>query len=918
MVEFIVQSLVNMGAEFFQDILNLILPLFGFDFALFNQAFPYAATAYKIFQSSAVGIALLIATWHLVPMLAGQRSQDNSSPIRIAGGLMLAIAAIFYGNYFLEVLMDIAKAPFDALLYSDATGNYAWGTSFTNTDGFTIGDTLRFALGNTPTGAAVSAVTYLVLLIMIGIAFIKLLLEALERYVVLFVLLYTSPLLSSTLASDTTRRVFSSFVSMFIGQCCLMVLNIWSIKMVLSMFDNIINSSTPFLNLLLGYAFIRIASGLDSYMNRLGLSAAVTGVGLGSELFATGMAMMGQGRSLMGGKTSAAAPGGASNGNPLLKAADNFAQGVTKHNPVAAPFVAAENAIRAGTKTAVQGVRAGWDSFKNAPGSTYDKLFKQPDMFTPAAEDAMKKNAAQNFHEAALKTQGQNNAARSVMQAVGRDGQAMETLRSLRHNNPLWPDQTKDVASNAWMAEAAMDHAAGKNNDWLYSNETADNAAAFPNVTDANSIGAVMQGLGIEAASEDASEAVNVAYGTIPADNARFSMDQDGIQGQYTKDGFDHSWSIKSAEQFSQLPHQEQQKYAEFKTANGGKYYMAHDKVRTTPAYQKQAEATNASIAAFTANPLGAGLSAEAKRTMQRDPSQIRSVYENMGASGQRIDTSTPEGRQAIRNLVDMTPVSGGKAMGAKNTVMNHLASGGGEINGHADSNGYHLEWKDASGVHEFTSYTPAATESIDTAELTSSGYQSVDYGGDKYGYVGYTAPLAGSDLVRSSIDDYVTSGTPIPAEQCVEIGRNNELLMDLFDKMDQSDKSFTYTKGEETEENRMIADIVNNLNHDAISRPERHAMASAISSGTAEKVGFDNYGIYAFRNEGENGHSITVLSPHAVEGNSSPASPKRGYERKTQDYLDNRGYQFSNVGSKRIYALSEKDIVTDKKGKKR
>ena len=67
----------------------------------------------------------------------------------------------------------------------------------------------------------------LILLIALGWNYFKLLLEAVERYIVVGVLCYTSPLAFCMGGSKATNQVFKSWCRMVGSQLLLLVMNVW-------------------------------------------------------------------------------------------------------------------------------------------------------------------------------------------------------------------------------------------------------------------------------------------------------------------------------------------------------------------------------------------------------------------------------------------------------------------------------------------------------------------------------------------------------------------------------------------------------------------------------------------------------------------------------------------------------------------
>ena len=135
-------------------------------------------------------------------------------------------------------------------------------------------------------GGGFGVLLALIIIIVIGWNTIKLLLEVVERYLMVGVLTFTSPLAWATVSSRSTHQIFSKWFSMFLGQCLLMLLNVWSVKMLMSILAN--GQSDVFLRFILAIAFCRVAQKFDTYLQSMGINAAHTGGSLADDLLALG------------------------------------------------------------------------------------------------------------------------------------------------------------------------------------------------------------------------------------------------------------------------------------------------------------------------------------------------------------------------------------------------------------------------------------------------------------------------------------------------------------------------------------------------------------------------------------------------------------------------------------------------------
>lgn len=147
----------------------------------------------------------------------------------------------------------------------------------------------------------ISLVVVIVMLGRIVYEFIMYLTEVVERYLVLGVLFYASPLAFATAGSKSTRPIFSSFVRMMVCQLFLMVCNVFFFRLFIlgmSGMDNAVTTlkaggnsllSVYFIICLMLYGILHVGTRIDSYLGSLGLSTAQTGRGLASSIVSSGL-----------------------------------------------------------------------------------------------------------------------------------------------------------------------------------------------------------------------------------------------------------------------------------------------------------------------------------------------------------------------------------------------------------------------------------------------------------------------------------------------------------------------------------------------------------------------------------------------------------------------------------------------------
>lgn len=79
------------------------------------------------------------------------------------------------------------------------------------------------------------ALIALILLIILAWNYLKLLLEAAERYITLGILVFTAPVAFALGASRSTSNIFKSWCRTFASQLFLLVMNAWCLKLFTNM-----------------------------------------------------------------------------------------------------------------------------------------------------------------------------------------------------------------------------------------------------------------------------------------------------------------------------------------------------------------------------------------------------------------------------------------------------------------------------------------------------------------------------------------------------------------------------------------------------------------------------------------------------------------------------------------------------------
>lgn len=268
--------------------INAIDPSLSF----FLEVFPSFAIAYSAFKIIAYGFTLLIAARALYGFFfvsgASPRSQPEA-PWRVLLRVMLSAALISAGGYVLEELVDISKLAYEFFAGMDYTETtFEAGTQIVSWD--TLGLAAALGLGGFAVTAAVLLVFNLFVVCIIAIELLRLMLEIVQRYALIGVMVFTSPLIFSTCASESTSQIFKRWVQMFVSSLILLSLNIFFLKASLgAMMTLDTSNSSLIVRLLMIVALIRVGQQIDNFLNSLGLAAPRQGLGLFNSLLAEGI-----------------------------------------------------------------------------------------------------------------------------------------------------------------------------------------------------------------------------------------------------------------------------------------------------------------------------------------------------------------------------------------------------------------------------------------------------------------------------------------------------------------------------------------------------------------------------------------------------------------------------------------------------
>ena len=274
---------------------GIFLDALGTDMTVMESYFPFVSVAFTVMQYIAWSLLFIITVWQLFRAFGGPITEAENPWTLLIRSALFAILIWFAKPIFLYIL-EIARAPYQALMDLEISK-----------EAFTFAG-IKSVLKNGLTNfiSVVSVVgEILVLILMIALAwnYFKLLMEVVERYVVVGILCYTSPLAYSMGASKATSQVFKSWCRMVGAQLLLLIMNVWFLRAFNSSVGQYVSSGgaipngkgNVFLWLFCAIAFLKTAQRFDSYLAAMGLNVAQTGSGLGMEILMATRVITGMG-----------------------------------------------------------------------------------------------------------------------------------------------------------------------------------------------------------------------------------------------------------------------------------------------------------------------------------------------------------------------------------------------------------------------------------------------------------------------------------------------------------------------------------------------------------------------------------------------------------------------------------------------
>ena len=322
-MEYFLGQLSSIVFQIVMGILDFItsyfIGVFGLNMQTMKEYFPYVEKAGVVFGWAGYGLASIIL---LITALKGIFAfvTDDDEPIGVMiFRFIVALFGITYAPQIITLMLDIGKYPLqwlteietemvdhgtiwsslsvavveyittsDASIFGEVASQYFNGATLSNKM------ILTFSGAGGGVGTILLLAIVLVVVCLIAHNYIKLLLEMTERYIVLAMLYFTSPVAFSMFASKPTARILKNWFWMVGTQIFLVLMNVWFLRAANSAIAQFMAAApehrgytTTGGNMILWVfaiiAFLQAGQRIDNYLKDLGLTVARTGSGVANS-----------------------------------------------------------------------------------------------------------------------------------------------------------------------------------------------------------------------------------------------------------------------------------------------------------------------------------------------------------------------------------------------------------------------------------------------------------------------------------------------------------------------------------------------------------------------------------------------------------------------------------------------------------
>ena len=546
MLDWIFEGIIDWVAKTVTSVMDAVSGLFlnalGTDMTAMEEYFPFVSEAFTVMQYTAWALLFLIVVWQLFKTFGGPLTEGEEPWGLVLKGGLFALLIYFAKPIFLYVL-EIARAPYTALM--DLTLSKEAFT-FAGVENV-IKNGLVMYVSNM---SVVGALLQIILLIALGWNYFKLLLEVVERYIVVGILCYTSPLAYSMGASKSTSQVFKSWCRMVGSQLLLLVMNVWFLRAFnTSVAQYCVNGGALsngrgniFLWLFCAIAFLKTAQRFDSYLASIGLNVAQTGTGMGMELLMAARVVTGLGSGFKSAGSVFKGAGGGSAGAAGTGFVAGFADKFKGNSFVRDSVVQGGTRMGAGGSIGFVGRIFGGMAARNGATLTGNSISsvasRTPDVSGKIAGDIADRSLSNYLpHLNGTQLSGtQINGGHISTTAVGANGQSasVELYNAAQFERPSGPHSVVDASDGTqWYQTASGPGAGAFYNTPAFTGDASEAskvAEAFPGVAEGTMLRTVEDGVIAASTPEGETMWYNSGYYEEPKAPHSIMQGADGVE----------------------------------------------------------------------------------------------------------------------------------------------------------------------------------------------------------------------------------------------------------------------------------------------------------------------------------------------------------------------------------------------------
>lgn len=266
---------------------------------LFDSVFPGVSLISGAINAIAIALAVVTIMFAIASNFFTSDTSIAESPVSVVLRSMVFIPLILFSKslcfYMINIEHEASKVLSDGITAMNSVQSV---NDVLKTEGFTFSGSLSRAINFASVVGDVSVIRTLAILIVVTVVFIdycRLMIEIIEQYVMVGVLVYLSPLAISTGCTKRTSQIFWSWFNMMATHLLLLLLSQWSVGVfgrgiiMLMHYDagtrlGATVNFGPIVIVVALDALLRIATHWEAILLKLGLKSVATGMGVVSTM----------------------------------------------------------------------------------------------------------------------------------------------------------------------------------------------------------------------------------------------------------------------------------------------------------------------------------------------------------------------------------------------------------------------------------------------------------------------------------------------------------------------------------------------------------------------------------------------------------------------------------------------------------